>query len=583
MADDPIKHVIVLCLENRSFDQMLGCFKEKFPDLDGIDPAAPQTCLDDQGNAYTQRATTLRQMPNDKTHLWDPHHEVEHVHMQIEGDPDHPAKMKGFVFNFAKAYPDSSREARQYIMDYYPRGFLPGLHSLAEDFTVCDRWFSSLPGPTWPNRFFALSGTASGRVAMPSDGTHHADLPGFFGQNQETIFDRLNEKGIHWKTYFHDLPQSWVMRHPRRPNNAARYFYIREFYHDARGPEEEFPQFCYIEPDFMGFQQNDDHPPHDVMKGEKLIVDVYNALRSNPKLWASSLLVVFFDEHGGFYDHVYPPAARPPDHHREEYTFDQLGVRVPALLVSPHVERRVEHTQFDHTSLLRYLIDKWELRPLGERTAKASSIAVAIREQARDDTIAHITMTVGQLTPPDPEVEDAGFGISGHHRALRKFSAYLKAKVWTDSITAADERLPALYPSIVRIIEVSAFATVWTWRTIHDRLRGRSGRPTASISQPDKVHVDSALQRDDAAYFLIGRKRYALGLLGDLIKRGGVERRHAIRTLAAITGRPFHEYEKSGFAAGRAQQRAQPQTRPQAPQAPASGYVDAWVAKHVDG
>ena len=94
---------------------------------------------------------------------------------------------------------------------------------------------------------------------------------------------------------------------------------------------------------------------------------------------------------------------------------------------------------------------------------------------------------------------------------------------------------------------------------------------------------DSALQRDDAAYFLIGRKRHALGLLGDLIKRGGVERRHAIRTLAAITGRPFHEYEKSGFAAGRAQERAQPQMRPQAPRAPASGYVDAWVAKHVDG
>src|SRR5215813_8821144 len=194
MADDPIKHVIVLCLENRSFDQMLGCFKEKFPDLDGIDPAAPQTCLDDQGNAYTQRATTLRQMPNDKTHLWDPHHEVEHVHMQIEGDPDHPAQMKGFVFNFAKAYPDSTRQTRQHIMDYYPRRFLPGLHSLAEDFTICDRWFSSLPGPTWPNRFFALSGTASGRVAMPGDGTHHADLPGFFEQNQETIFDRLNEQ-----------------------------------------------------------------------------------------------------------------------------------------------------------------------------------------------------------------------------------------------------------------------------------------------------------------------------------------------------------------------------------------------------
>jgi phospholipase C len=249
---DPIKHVIVLFLENRSFDQMLGCFKEKYPELEGVDPAAPHSNVDTKGRPFTQRPTDVRQMPAAKPQLWDPHHEVEHVHVQIEGDPDHPAKMGGFVFNFSTCYPDSTDEARQYIMDYYQRGFLPGLHSLAEDFTICDHWFSSLPGPTWPNRFFALSGTAHGCVGMPDDGTHHLDIPGFFQQSQETIFDRLNEKGIHWKSYFHDVPQSWVMRRPRLPHNVARYFYIREFFKDARGPEEEFPQFCYIEPDFMG-------------------------------------------------------------------------------------------------------------------------------------------------------------------------------------------------------------------------------------------------------------------------------------------------------------------------------------------
>jgi len=140
-------------------------------------------------------------------------------------------------------------------MGFYPLDFLPALHALARDFTICDHWFASLPGPTWPNRFFALTGTSKGRVNMPDDGTHKADLPGYFQQDQDTIFDRLTDKGINWKVYFHDIPQSWVLSHQRQPHNVARYFYIREFFIDARGAEEEFPQFCFIEPDFMGIMR----------------------------------------------------------------------------------------------------------------------------------------------------------------------------------------------------------------------------------------------------------------------------------------------------------------------------------------
>jgi len=541
-TQDPIKHVIVLFLENRSFDQMLGCFKEKYPELEGVDPAVPHANTDTSGRVFTQRPTTIRQMPSDKAHQWDPHHEVEHVHMQIEGDPDRPAPMGGFVFNFSTQYPGSTAEARQYVMDYYPRGFLPGMHSLAEDFTICDHWFSSLPGPTWPNRFFALSGTAQGRTSMPGDGTHHLDIPGFFQQSQETIFDRLNEKGIHWKSYFHDVPQSWVMRRPRLPHNVACYFYIREFFIDARGLAEDFPQFCYIEPDFMGVQQNDDHPPHDIMKGEKLIVDVYNALRSNPALWRSSLLVVFFDEHGGFYDHVYPPRAVRPDHHAEEYGFEQLGVRVPVLLVSPHVGRRVEQTQFDHTSLLKYLVEKWSLNPLGARTAAANSIAVALRDERRDDadTIPYIVMSADQLTPPDPDAEDEAFGISGHHKALRKFTTYLKVKLWVDPIAAADEELPRLYSLVSRNLQAVMFAVLWTWR----QMCGKRGRPDISFTQPDKVRPESALERDDVANFLMRRKRKAVAGTARLLREGRVVRGQALRALASMTNRPFHRYER---------------------------------------
>ena len=115
-------------------------------------------------------------------------------------------------------------------MGYYPLDFQPGLLQLARNFTVCDHWFSSLPGPTWPNHFFALSGTCLGHVDMPNDGTHKADLAGYFQQTQDTIFDRLNEKQISWKVYFHDLPQSWTMKQLRAPHNAAQYYYIRRFY-----------------------------------------------------------------------------------------------------------------------------------------------------------------------------------------------------------------------------------------------------------------------------------------------------------------------------------------------------------------
>jgi phospholipase C len=188
--------------------------------------------------------------------------------------------------------------------------------------------------------------------------------------------------------------------------------------------EATFPAFAFIEPKYFGADQNDDHPPHNVFKAEKLIADVYNAIRSNATLWASTLLVVVYDEHGGFYDHVEPPAAVPPDDHREEWTFDRLGVRVPALLVSPWVGARVEKTLFDHTSLLRYLTDKWALGPLGARTAQANSIAVALTETVpRTDTIPFIRVPYTTLIPPDADLERND--VSNHHEALHAFAAFL--------------------------------------------------------------------------------------------------------------------------------------------------------------
>jgi phospholipase C len=357
---DPIKHVIVLMLENRSFDHMLGGLSGAIAGLDGAPRAGePERSNRADGRTYKQTAGASR------TIRYDPKHELQHTLNQLS------KANSGFVDDFARAYPASLPADRAEIMKYFADGELPALHALAKNFAVCDKWFSSLPGPTWPNRFFVHSGTSIGRVSMP-EGILDANLHWY---DQTTLYDRLNEKEIEWRIYYGDVPQSLILVHQLEPENATRYAKLTRFFREAGGKAEDFPQFCFIEPAYYEPGASDDHPPHDVFEGERLITDVYNAIRRNDELWKTSLLIVLYDEHGGFYDHVVPPAAVPPDHYVEEYTFDQLGVRVPAILVSPFVTPGVIHTVFDHTSILRYLSDKWGLGPLGERVAKAATFS----------------------------------------------------------------------------------------------------------------------------------------------------------------------------------------------------------------
>lgn len=417
-ANDPIKHVVLLLLENRSFDQMLGCFQQVYPNLEGVDPNAPPRMNSDGVKQYPQAPTKAEQMPVD------PRHETEHVLKQIA------ANNSGFVSDFADYYGSGTGpDDRQLIMSYYPRMFLPALHRMARDFTICDHWFSSVPGPTWPNRFFAFSGTASGRVDMPN-GILHPDLDNLiFRQHQTTLFDRLNEKGKSWKVYYYDFPSSLILTHQREPRNLLNYHKIDKFFQEvAHLASVDFPEFVLIEPKYAGQDQNDDHPPHNIMKGEKLIADVYNAIRSKEELWTSTLLAIVFDEHGGFYDHMSPPAAVPPDEHNEGYSFDRLGVRVPAVLVSPLVGKRVESTEFDHTSLLKYLTNKWSLGSLGARTAAANSIGVAITErQPRKDTLPFIRVSTTVVLPPRPDLEKEV--DSNHQIALQAFAKYLREEM----------------------------------------------------------------------------------------------------------------------------------------------------------
>lgn len=414
---DPIKHVVYLMLENRSFDQKLGCFQQIYPNLEGVNPALPRFNLDSQGQKVFQSATTEKQM------RFDPIHELKDVHIQLINNND------GFVKDFEAHYPKSTPEDRQNVMGYYPMGSLPATHALAAEACICDHWFASLPSSTWPNRLFALSGTSNGLITTPDGITS----PGFFsaitGQNQDTIFDRLNEAKISWKIYAGDFPLSLVLTHQREPHNLENYHDMDRFFKDANGPAADFPSFTFIEPKYMGSDQNDDHPPHNTMRAEKLIADVYNAIRANPELFGSTVLVVNTDEHGGFYDHLVPPSAVPPDEHNKEYTFDQLGVRVPALIISPWVKKGVCKTVFDHTSLLKYLIDKWNLGPLGERTRHANSIADALNftDELRQNFPGHIHVSPSDLSSTDTELEK--WNENDNHRAIHAFADYLNNKM----------------------------------------------------------------------------------------------------------------------------------------------------------
>ncbi len=409
--------------ENHSFDQMLGVFKSIYSELEGVDPQNPRVNKDSTGHSYAQRQA------DDPVVSPDPKHELDHILNQLKGGNS------GFVSEYEREYPQTTGEQRQRIMDYFGMGELPVLHELARHFTICDHWYSSVPGPTWTNRFFVHTGTSKGLVTMPESIT---DTAYYLYYDQDTIYDRLSESDISWRVYFGDVPQSLALVHQRRPSHAWHYRLMSRFYVDAQQPESSFPAYSFIEPNYFKGEQNDDHPPHSTPRAQRLLANVYNAIRRNDALWKSTLLVVLYDEHGGFYDHAEPPAAVPPDEHHDEYAFDRLGVRVPALLISPWVERGVVHDEFDHTSLLRYLSDKWSLGPLTERVRKAKSIADAIRKtgQPRSDTPESIavpvlaaTMTAAALpkgAAADMTASELAEPVNDFQRSLIVFTSHLE-------------------------------------------------------------------------------------------------------------------------------------------------------------
>ena len=411
MTADPIKHVVVLMLENQSFDRMVGLV----PGVDGVDPARLRS------NPNTKAHTTVVQNPSSQARMdFDPPHDYHDVLAQFAGTG---APCSGFVDAFLKNHPTGDPAE---IMAYYDTGTLPSLEKLAAEFVTCDRWFASVPGPTWTNRFFVHSGTSLGHIDMPS--LVHFD-PAIHLYNQTTVFEQISQAGKKWHIYFEDFAQTALMT--RQWAYAENYRYMATFEEECRN-ETDFPDYVFLEPKYFWPGQNDQHPTSDIRRGDGLIARVYNALRQNDALWNSTLFVVLYDEHGGFFDHVdprdpvYRAKAVAPDAHTtpEGFAFDLFGARVPAVLISPWLDRGVLHGIYDHTSLLKYLTAKWSLGPLGNRTAVANNFAdeVAWRSSPRTDLPASLAMI---SVPEDPRPS----GLSEHQVALVAYSRFLELQM----------------------------------------------------------------------------------------------------------------------------------------------------------
>ena len=395
-----VQHVFVLMLENRSFDHMFGLsglrgigIDGKPTTINGPDPTVDSNVDPGTGVSFPVGPGADFALKGVDT---DPGHEFENTVVALCGDgvtypADHvypPIHNSGFIANYRN---NGSAEPER-IMRCFEEAQLPVLTCLAREFALCDNWFSSLPGPTWPNRFFAMAATSGGLDGSPSslDVVTSTAVEGYRFSNGN-VFDLLDDYCIEWRIFKgDDFPVSLAMSGMTFNELQGRFSGVDELASQLSSTGFG-PKFCFIEPKYgaHGFDAtgpgdftcgNSMHPLDDVTRGELLVKTVYEAIRNSP-LWESSVLIVTFDEHGGFYDHVPPPPAVPPGdtvtsgYVQHGFPFDRLGVRVPALVISPLVQRgTIDHTLYDHTSMLATVERLFGMRNLTERDKAAHDL-----------------------------------------------------------------------------------------------------------------------------------------------------------------------------------------------------------------
>ena len=381
-------------LENRSFDHLLG-----FSGLEGTDPAGRPTKIEglagSESNVSASGETVRVSQPADYVANYGPGHEFADVREQLcgrggtysspappPGKTDPNINNSGYITNFSL----HNKKNPEAIMKCFSPLQLPVLSALAREFALCDRWFSSLPGPTWPNRYFIHAASSGGLDDSPSFSRQFKSIltDGFTFENG-TIYDRLDDDKREWAIYSDDEFPQVLSIAGMRARFEERFRPFKQLKVDLSDPGFS-KSYVFIEPDYHAFTGkfrggNSQHPMDDMTSGERLLKDAYEVIRNSP-LWEKSLLIVTYDEHGGFYDHVVPPATvhpgdaiTSPGNSHNGFNFEQLGVRVPAVIVSPFVKRgTIDHTEYDHTSALASVEKLFGLEPLTKRDAGANDI-----------------------------------------------------------------------------------------------------------------------------------------------------------------------------------------------------------------
>ena len=376
--DIPIQNIVVLMMENHSFDNYFAHLNQyaKRTDIE----SAPDTATNPDSSGQPQprvHAPHLCSLDTD--------HEWAGTHQEIDN-----GQMDGFVkandgYNQG-ALPTGSTDPALWsgarAMGWYDESDLPFYYALASTFAIADHYHASVPGPTWPNRLFLYSATSFGE-------THNLVYPSqtaaAFPANVVSIVDQLEAQHTTWMMYtdasggFSSLGIVYQMPGSRWPRNVTGT--IADF--QAAAAAGTLPQVSFVDPDMISELSNgngqDEHPPGDIQSGQKFASDIVHALFASPQ-WAHAALFLTYDEHGGFYDHVNPPKACAPDStppilgtgDTTQGGFDLYGIRVPFVVVSPYARKGyVGHHVYDHTSVTRFIQAKFKLPALTARDANA--------------------------------------------------------------------------------------------------------------------------------------------------------------------------------------------------------------------
>ena len=354
-TDIPIDTIVVLMLENRSFDHML----QNLPAFGQPDAeVAPADVTNPDADGTPRPTYHLQEYCFDDTsHGW------TDVHTEWDG-----GKMDGFVV--ANNHNDSAPADGKRAMGYYTEQDLPFFYSLANTFALADHNFSAILGPTFPNREYLYAATSFGHIGN--------DL---FEDENPTIFQELVAAKVDWRIYYTDLPGAFIFL-----GTLTKYFdntyKVDQFFADAQAGM--LGQLNFVDPKLgRGAALRDDfHPPGDIQEGEVFLSQVVQAMMQSPQ-WPHSALIVTFDEHGGIYDHMPPPPACAPDDiapmtnpsDNAPGDFAQYGVRVPLIVVSPYAKPHfVSHTVYDHTSITRFIESRFKLAALTKRDANADPL-----------------------------------------------------------------------------------------------------------------------------------------------------------------------------------------------------------------